>query len=323
MISNFEPMFLVDGKNLYMTPRCIKKYLGPNKIYIPHQIATGTRPAPAMREDKLHPSIDISTFKEIQKTKTHVVLQPEMPLDNNPARYCKILVDLKAKTAAVLVKQSLFSNHNESRYKVGPVEVQCTETAFVLARQGVVYEEATNDEDRAHVCEITELSLVAESPFKSNSVTRGLRAGLFNKDIWDPVAEHHMTAALLLQYSQDPEAFNRARDLKKMLVERYEVEHVAIAEVGTDNLTWQTGAGGDDTLAALMELEELTNESAETVFKRLGGQNKFGRAYSVLWEAVEDYDTIEAFRAVVNYEIGPIVEIEEKVAEPEAKRARV
>ena len=77
------------------------------------------------------------------------------------------------------------------------------------------------------------------------------------------------------------------------------------------------------SLAALMEVEELTNESAETVFKRLGGKNKFGRAYSVLWQAVEDYDTIEAFRAVVNCEIGPIVEIEEKVAEPEAKRARV
>ena len=267
-------------------------------MLIPHGIASRQPSNSAtLRVDKIHPYVDFATIHR----ETARLLKFELPLGDDQ-RFFQVVMDGKNLSAAVVFGRVGLGNHGYAEIQMGNTKVFCGETAFVLRRLCFMYEKAPKDTD-AHICDVWDSIVKADTPHGSQGASRGLRSDLFKGPEWDADSKDQMFSVLLSKYTNDEAAYNHLKALDDILIE-HRIADVCFVEVG-DNKIWASGASGDKTVEAILALEHINPASVAGAVAKLGGQNKLGQAYDLLHEAFVDSEIhcFESFKTLVEVSI--------------------
>ena len=270
-------------------------------MLIPHGIASRQPSNSAtLRVDKIHPYVDFATIHR----ETARLLKFELPLGDDQ-RFFQVVMDGKNLSAAVVFGRVGLGNHGYAEIQMGNTKVFCGETAFVLRRLCFMYEKAPKDTD-AHICDVWDSIVKADTPHGSQGASRGLRSDLFKGPEWDADSKDQMFSVLLSKYTNDEAAYNHLKALDDILIE-HRIADVCFVEVG-DNKIWASGASGDKTVEAILALEHINPASVAGAVAKLGGQNKLGQAYDLLHEAFVESEIhcFESFKTLVEDELPPL-----------------
>ena len=270
-------------------------------MLIPHGIASRQPSNSAtLRVDKIHPYVDFATIDR----ETARLLKFKLPLGDDQ-RFFQVVMDIDHSAAAVVFGRVGLGNHGYAEIQLGNTKVFCGETAFVLRRLCFMYEKAPKDTD-AHICDVWDSIVKADTPHGSQGASRGLRSDLFKGPEWDADSKDQMFSVLLSKYANDKVAYDDFKALDDILSANH-IADVCFVEVG-DNKIWASGVSGDKTVEALLGLDEITPASVAGVVAKLGGQNKLGQAYDLLYDAFRaaEIRSFEAFKTLVNDELPPL-----------------
>ena len=311
------------------------KHMFPNKtaselstsvrtMLIPRGIAAREAAIGAtLKQEKIHPNVDLSTVSNSSKG----LLEFTLPAGDDE-RFFQIVMDEEHSAAAVVFGRVGLGNHGAAEIHIGNTTVFCGETAFVLRRLSFMYEKARDD----HFCEVWDNILKANTPHGCQGASRALHADLFKGKEWDEDSKDQMFSTLLLKYTSDAKAYEYFKELDDLLSTKH-IGNVCFVEVG-DNKIWASGVSGEKTVEALLKLKEINPGTVAEVVSKLGGQNKLGQAYDLLYDAfmAAKSRTFESFTTFVQTELPalyakPCVEKEGDkeevlVEEPPTKRSR-
>jgi predicted NAD-dependent protein-ADP-ribosyltransferase YbiA (DUF1768 family) len=263
---------------------------------------------------KQHPNVELSEATTL--TGKLPVLNFKLPEGDDKSTF-HIVVDIKNHSCAVVFgRVGCLSNHSKTKIRFGGDVLMASETAFVLARLSFTYRHTADPEDRAHICDIWQQILKADTPFGARVESLKLRKGIFDSDRWDSESMEHMFSVLLAKYSQDADAYAWFKALDDFMTNEHHISHFCFVE--TEHDIWGSGAAGPETVAALSSLDEITPASVAGALK---GKNQLGEAYNLLYDAymAAETRTFAGFKAFVADSLPPLFEAEaEASAEAEA-----
>ena len=268
-------------------------------MLIPRGIAS-RQPSNGTILRKCHPYVNLATID----ASTPRVLKFELPAGDDE-RFFQVLIDAKHSAGAVLFGRVGLGNHGPAEIQIGNTKVFCGETAFVLRRLSFMYAMAPSDTD-AHICEVWDSILQVDTPHGCQAASRGLRSHLFKGAEWDADSKDQMFSMLLSKYANDEAAYDHFKAISDILSSNH-VANVCFVEVGKDK-NWASGVSGDKTLEALLALDEITPAAVAGVVSVLGGQNKLGQAYDLLYDAfmASEGQNFESFKQFVAEEMPPL-----------------